>query len=388
MSTTTTNAAPDGAPSPVPAPRRRRADLRVSASGIATVLRLELRQRVRSTRWLIALGMWVVVLLTVTLLIGYALSTFDDGTDGADGAGPAVFDAVVTLVLSMGLLVSPALAATSVNGDRSAGTLAPLQVTLLSPLDIALGKLLAGWTASLVLLAAAVPFVVWAFTRGGVPGVALASTLALTAVTLLVVCAIGLGWSALCSRLASSVVLTYVSVAAICFLSPLLFALSIPLVSDQETVTVRERDYAGVQFDDEGEPVGGEPPCSTAETVEDVAHTERTWWLLAPSPYVVVADATPRAPISAGGGPLSAVGDAVREARQGETGATRDYCVGTTDAEYAAEEQERRDALDAVGAVWPWGLAVDLLIGAAAVAVTTRRLQVPYASLPRGSRVA
>lgn len=384
-----TTATPRGDAAPPPARRRRRPDLRLSGHGVATVLRLELRQRVRSTRWLVALGVWVAVLLLVTVLVGYALTTVaGEGGDGADGLGPVVFDAVVTLVLTMGLLVSPALAATSINGDRSAGTLAPLQVTLLSPLDIALGKLLAAWTASLVLLAAATPFVLWAFTRGGVPGAALVGALALTAVTLLVVCAIGLSWSAVSSRLAGSVVLTYVSVAAICFLSPLLFAISIPLVLTEETVTVRESDHAGVELDEAGEPIGGEPPCVTQERREDVAHTERTWWLLAPSPYVVVADATPRAPISTGGGPLSAVGDGVRSARQGETDATRDYCSDSSEEEFIAQEQERLDALDAVGAVWPWGLGVDLLIGAAAVAATTRRLQVPYATLPRGSRVA
>ncbi len=387
MSTTT--AAPRDDAAPPAARRRRRPDLRLSGHGVATVLRLELRQRVRSTRWLVALGVWVAVLLLVTVLIGYALSTLTDGdAGGADGVGPVVFDAVVTLVLTMGLLVSPALAATSINGDRSAGTLAPMQVTLLSPLDIALGKLLAAWTASLVLLAAATPFVLWAFTRGGVPGTALVSTLALTAVTLLVVCAIGLGWSAVSSRLASSVVLTYVSVAAICFLSPLVFALSIPLVLTEERVTVREQDFANAEFDEAGEPIGGEPPCVTREQRLDVAHTERTWWLLAPSPYVVVADATPRAPIAAGGGPLSVVGDGVRAARQGETDAMRDYCSGFSEEEFIAEEQERRDALDRVGAVWPWGLAADLLVGAVAVAATVRRLQVPYAALPRGSRVA
>ncbi len=373
---------------PPRSPRRRRADLRVSGPGVATVARLELAQRVRSTRWLVALAVWVGVLLLVTVLIGYALTVLGGGASDAEGTGPVVFDAVVTLVLTMGLLVSPALAATSVNGDRSAGTLAPMQVTLLSPLDIALGKLLAAWTASLVLLAAAVPFVVWAFTRGGVPATALVGALALTAVTLLVVCAIGLGWSAVCSRLASSVVLTYVSVAAICFLSPLLFALTVPLVLAEEDVTVREQDYANVEFDDRGEPIGGEPPCVTREVRQDVAHTERTWWLLAPSPYVVVADATPRAPIRAGGGPLAAVGDGVRAARQGETDEDRDYCQSFTEDDFIAQEQARRDALDQVPPVWPWGLAADLLVGAAALAVTVRRLQVPYATLPRGSRVA
>ena len=60
-------------------------------------------------------------------------------------AGPLLFGAVTFLVLGLGLLVTPTLTSTAINGDRNAGTLATLQVTLLSPAEIALGKLLAAW---------------------------------------------------------------------------------------------------------------------------------------------------------------------------------------------------------------------------------------------------
>lgn len=38
--------------------------------------------------------------------------------------------------------------------------------------------------------------------------------------------------------------------------------------------------------------------------------------------------------------------------------------------------------------VWPWGLGVNLLLGAAGYVVAVRRLSVPQRTLPRGTRVA
>ena len=388
------DAAPAARPPSPPAVRRPRPDLRLSGRGLGTVVRLELRQRVRSTRWLVALAVWVAVIALVTVLVGVTFTSEEVFGEEPVGQGPLVFSIIVFLVLSMGLLVSPALAATSVNGDRAAGTLAPLQVTLLSPLEIALGKLVAAWVASLVLLAAAVPFLVWAYAQGDVPVGAVVSTLVLTALVLAVVCAIGLGWSAVCARPAASAVLTYVSVAALCFLSPLVFALSVPLILTEEDVTVREQDYTGVtqEFDEQGNLVGPEPPCVEVVREQTVFHSERTWWLLALSPYVVVADAAPRPSVDPRTGsvafdPLSGIREGVRTARLGPEAENYDYC-SKTEAQYQAEEAERRERLDGAGAVWPWGLAADLVLGGLGVAAAARRLQVPYTALSRGTRVA
>ena len=55
--------------------------------------------------------------------------------------GAVMFGVVVLVVLALALLVAPALAAQSVNGDRERGTLATLQVTRLRAGEIAVGKL-------------------------------------------------------------------------------------------------------------------------------------------------------------------------------------------------------------------------------------------------------
>ncbi len=372
---------------------------RVSWGGVRTVAMLDLRQRVRSSRWLIVLAVWFVLLLALTLLIRHAvLDTFvPSGTDGVTAseldsarqrAGATVFGLVVFLVLSLGALVAPALSATSVNGDRSAGVLATLQTTLLTPAEIALGKLLAAWTTALALLATAVPFIVWAYLDGGTPLGRLLTTLVVLALTLLVVCAVGLGWSSVAARSASSTVLTYLTVSFLGLGLPVLFLLALPAVQQTDRVPVRYVT-ADPQFDENGEP----DPNVTGTCGEEVQererfHTERVWWLLAPSPYVVVSDAAPR-PQGLGGpleDPLSLIRGAVRDARLGPE-PTEDQCW--FDQQTAQRrEAERAAQREALGVTWPYGLAADLLLGAGFVALAVRRLRTPTRTLPRGTRVA
>jgi len=355
---------------------RRRADLRVSARGVRTVARLELRQRLRATRWLVVLLVWVGVLVGVSALVHAAAVS----SGAEEEAGSLLFSAVAFLVLGMGLLVVPALTSTSINGDRAAGVLAPLQVTLLSPLDVVLGKLVTAWLCALALLAAAAPVLLWAVLVGGESLWRGAVVLVVLGLVLGAVCAVGLGWSAVVARPVGSAVLTYVTVAVLTLLAPLLFALTLVLVEEDALVTVRQP----ATYSEEGEPLD----CVQETQTQAVLRTDRTWGLLAVSPFVVLADAAPRpADTTTVEGverfdPLSAVRTGVRTARLGPT-YDADYCdVSSVDA---LADQERADA---AGAVWPWGLGALLLLGAGSAALAARRLQVPYAVLPRGTRVA
>ena len=371
---------PDGAadaPGPHRAPRRA-GTWTLRRYGVRTVVELELRQRVRSTRWRVALGAWFVVCGSVTWLTFRATAQLvgNDGLvdTGPDSAlvvprGPLIFGFIVFFVLLAGFLVAPTLSAGTINGDRDAGTLATLQVTLLSPAEIAIGKLLAGWTAAVAFLVVALPFVIVSLAAGGVRVVSLVVTLVLLVVLLGVVCAIGLGFSALVSRTTASALLTYLTVLALTVGTVILFGLTFPLISQTDEVRVYQpSDIGGIS-------------CSWTTETQDRAHTERTWWLLAANPFVVVADAAPSAPAAARYGvpdPLGVIRDGVREARNGPA-EREDWCGdGTTSG-----------VNDASGApVWPWGLGVNLLLGAGAVWLTVRRLRIPQGTLPRGTRVA
>jgi ABC-type transport system involved in multi-copper enzyme maturation permease subunit len=354
----------------------------LSWHGVRTVAVLELRQRVKSSRWIVILVIWGLVVGALTALIRWTI--FDAASASAadqQTAGATMFGAIVFLVLSLGALVSPALSATSVNGDRTAGVLAIMQSTLLTPAELAVGKLLAAWASSLALLAVALPFVAWAYLEGGTPIARLLVTLLLLALTLLVVCAVGLGYSALTARTSSSAVLTYLTVAFLGVGLPLLFGLSLTMVSDTEAVTTRQPVEVGQGTDDDTTTTR----CETVVTQESQIHTERTWWLLAASPYVVVSDAAPVP--SKGQGfddPLSAIRNGVRELRLGPA-PVDDWCYDaiTDQADRARDAEQSK-----LPATWPYGLAADLLLGGAFLALTVRRLRTPATRLPRGTRVA
>ena len=92
----------------------------MSWSGLRTVAILELRQRVRSTRWIVVLVVWFVVLLGLTLLVRSAVHASLSPADSGPGvsaqqldeyAAASVFGIVVFLVLALGGLVAPALIA-------------------------------------------------------------------------------------------------------------------------------------------------------------------------------------------------------------------------------------------------------------------------------------
>ena len=385
MSTESTTSTPTPPETSRLAPRPSgRSTWRLSRRGVQTVALLELRQRVRSTRWIAVLLVWTTAIGVITFLVWRAMDKMvGDASDLRRSAGQAMFGVIVFLVLSLGALVSPALSATSVNGDRSAGVLATLQTTLLSPAEIAFGKLLAAWTASLALLVTSSPFILWAYLEGGTPASRLLVILALLAVILLVVCAVGLGWSAVASRTAISAVLTYLTVALLGVGLPLLFGLITMVVS----TTHEEQVSVPVRWSEDGSQI---LECQVQTVGVTDSHTRQTWWVLAASPYVVIADAAPRPRLGNHDSAdlLTSISEGVRSLRLGETGPTP--CTVGADPSFSEYAQNRERALrrGRLGVTWPYGLVTNLLLGGAFTVATVLRLRAPARKLPRGARVA
>ncbi|EFW28283.1 hypothetical protein HMPREF9057_00317 [Actinomyces sp. oral taxon 171 str. F0337] len=116
-------------------------------TGVRTIMVLELRQRVRATRWRIMLGIWLAVLI---LLCGGLVITVKVLMPNSSSTEYllSLYDLVVCFVLGIGLIVAPTLSATSINGDRADATLALLQATALRSQEIVVGKLLAAWASA------------------------------------------------------------------------------------------------------------------------------------------------------------------------------------------------------------------------------------------------
>lgn len=345
---------------------------RVSPAGVRTVTWLELRRLMRARRWLIAWAVWTVIVTGLCGLI--ILSVVTLGGDVDESAGTTVFGFIVLVVLSFGLLVAPGLASTSINGDSRDGTLATLQATLVSPAEIALGKLLAGWAGTTALVAGALPSLIIAFAIGGTSVERLLVIVLLVGISLAVVTAVGLGVSALVSKPVAGVIVSYVVVFCLAVVSPMLVGLSAALFVTEETTTVIEP----VTFDSSGNP----NECVERQSTGPVPRTDFTWWLLLSSPYVVVADAAPVQPSTSEFevDVLRGLGDISRSARLGPE-LVQDFCTD------AADEQRAED-IQALPPVWPWGLGFYLLLVLGSLAVTVRRLSTPVRRLPAGQRIA
>lgn len=405
---------------------------RLSVNGLRTVTELELKQRIRSRRWIWALVAWFLVIGSITSLVIFATSRTLDTDQSAPNPGPMAFALNVFFVLGMGLIIAPTFTATSINGDRAAGTLATLQATRLSAAEIVVGKLLAALLTALVFLVVGLPFIAWSMVTGSISLWQVVACFAVVFVLVTVVCAIGLGWSALLSRPAGSTVMTYLSVVALTVISTFMLLLLSLLVRSPDTVRVWgipddvQTEYQ-TQIDTywtdhpDGDSNGlPQPPidkCTwNTEAVMNV-HMERVWWITVINPFVVVADAAPLPPqayadlssyASSASDPLATIRLGVRSLSQ-PPATERDDCVqlysqvgynveydadGTprittvTGTPVNVESPVKRRPVTVDSPIWTWGLGANLILGATFLWVAVQRLKVPYAQLPKGTRVA
>ena len=187
------------------------------------VLRREVMERWRSRRAAVTLTGYLTVLGAVMYLLyrgGTAVlsSQFGFGVDPGT-AGPVLgrflLEGLFFFVLLLVLFVGPGYAAAQISGERERRTLTLLQVTLLRPLHIVLGKLGAAVAWLTLLILAAVPLGAVAFFLGGIGLGDLLRGGVMLIVLAVSVAGIGLGISSLTRRTTGSIVLTYGAVLAL-----------------------------------------------------------------------------------------------------------------------------------------------------------------------------
>lgn len=353
--------------------------------GVTTVARQEFTLRIRAGRWRWLLGVWFLLVSGFTVLVHLGTrAAVHDATD----RGVVVYGSLMLFVLSLALLVVPSLTGQSVNGDRERGTLATLQVTLLSALEITLGKLLAAWGTALVFLALATPAIAYAVALGGVPLGRLVVVTLVEALLLGIVAALALCLSSLLSRTTTSGVLAYLTVFGLTVGTLITFGIGTALSTEHYTGTStcpsrQELLDQGLPADQVDGILSG---CSEEPFAATRTRPDRVWWLLAPNPFVILADAAPQLP------KLTAEQERERQRLSNEGRGQQDLRdadplggIGRAVRDLRYAPQETRSGRRPV---WPWGLGFDLLVAGAAVAVTTRRLHAPSRKLARGQRVA
>lgn len=356
------------------------------AAGVKDVVVLELKQRLRSRGWYIMLAIWFLLTGLVTWLTWAswdasqaAQRAYSGFTPEQTGPGSMIFEVVLAFVLIFALLVAPALSANAVNGDRAGGTLAILQVTLLQPGQILWGKFFAAWFAALGFLVASTPFLVIGVALGGMtPGHVLVALLML-AVEVGIVCAVGVGISALAGRPLFSIVVTYLAVAGLVFGTLISFGLGTGLT--QGTIMANQAQYREYQPLREG-PVEPAYTCSGPLREQPVMRTERVAWLLAMNPYVVVADAIPY-PDRTGQQGFSSVG-AIESISQGAR-----YAMAGPEGTYpCANGEAKPQYLAQTTPLWPLGLGLQFVLAGLLMWLGWRSLRTPAHRLARGTRIA
>lgn len=165
------------------------------------VLVKELRGRMRGNRALYVLTGYLSIIGVVTLLVYLAMvNTMSFGMpDPGLGSrvGKSIFITVMFVSLLQVCIISPALTAGSIAGERERQSYDLLVTTLLSPWQIALGKLGSALAFALLLNLAVLPLAGLSFLFGGVTFVELLIGMVGLLVSAILCAAIGLFWSSL-----------------------------------------------------------------------------------------------------------------------------------------------------------------------------------------------
>lgn len=326
----------------------------------------ELRQRVRGKRWWILLVVWALVLFGLLFMVRLAAlsalrnTTFDEFGNPLNESldvpiGPAMYGSLMLFTLILVCLVVPSLTSTSINGERDRGTLAVLQATMLRPWSIALAKFISAMAIAGVFLLATLPLILWCYLEGGVGIGRVLATYLILALVCAVLIAVGLTASTLVRRPALSAVISYGVVFALTLGTLIVFGLSL-LSAPQEEVRVNVPSRRGRDFTTTQQVIGWR------------------WVLLAPNPFVVLADAAPRSEERRLPDPLSSIREGVRSIRRPPS---IDGFGG-----FAEVEEEEPPA------VWPTGMLIEVALAAAAGYLTVSRLRIPARRLAPGQRVA
>jgi ABC-2 type transport system permease protein len=185
------------------------------------VLAREMRSRMRGHRAAVLLTAWLVVNGGVLALVYLAAENLAQDRFGVAGfantvaIGRGVYGWTLFGMLLLMLLIVPAQAAGAIAGERERQTLIPLQVTLLSPWKILVGKLAASVAFLVLLVVAGLPLLAVGYLVGGVTVADVLLGAAVVLLAGLLVAGMCVAISTFSRRVQASTVLCYALVLAL-----------------------------------------------------------------------------------------------------------------------------------------------------------------------------
>jgi ABC-type transport system involved in multi-copper enzyme maturation permease subunit len=183
------------------------------------VLARELRIRLRGGRAWLLLTAYLLLLAAICFLVyeaesGGSSSAFNDPfappspTQFAT-VGRSIFEWLVFFMILLVLFLVPGLTSGAIAGERERQTLVPLEITLLHPWQIVLGKLAASFAFLALLIVATAPLLSIAYLIGGVTMASILQALAVVLFTGLMLTCITLCASAIFRRVQAATVAAY-----------------------------------------------------------------------------------------------------------------------------------------------------------------------------------
>lgn len=138
------------------------------------VLEREMRERMRGIRSVVVLTLYLAALVGVFFLV-YQASVFSRGF-GAGAVNPtdvarigrSIFEWVLFIMLLLVLFLVPGMTSAAISGERERQTLIPMQITLLRPRSIVIGKISASLSFLALLIVATMPLLALSYLVGGV----------------------------------------------------------------------------------------------------------------------------------------------------------------------------------------------------------------------------
>ena len=136
------------------------------------IVRFEMRRRFSGFAAAAGIGI-AIGIPGLAVVVAYALTVRGNdqfnGIDSFNNTGVILLTTVVVALTGTLVLFVPALAGGSIASERANQTLQPLQLTLLRPAQIVVGKLIASSAYLMVVIACALPVIAIPYLLGGVP---------------------------------------------------------------------------------------------------------------------------------------------------------------------------------------------------------------------------
>lgn len=305
------------------------------------VLGRELRERMRTGRAFAVLGVFLGMLILTVYLVYQGTNTtgvIELDLSRQTRLGRDLFEWVLFVMLLLVLFFVPGLAAGAIAGERERQTLLPLQVTLLRPRSILVGKVLASISFLVLLIVASLPVIVVAYLLGGIRLVDGAKGLGAIVLIALLLTVMIVAVSTLAKRVQTATLAAYGFTALLCLAGPIVFF----------TMAIADQS--------KGNDTANPPPV-----------------LLALNPLSVVADATAGQNVTEGGNPLRETRKALLESKANNNDS---WFAWFPEDDFAADFRiidGRRDGL----AAWLIGAVGFALLAGLLATVAVRRLRTP-----------